>query len=263
MIHPLESRLLRHGTSLADGLLTISGSAINDRFVVSVSGSTLTLQAFENGTAETPQTFPTRSVNSILIRCEAGADRVELGNFSGSAAVDGGKGNDTLIGGLGRDTLKGGAASDSIEGGDGNDVVVGGYGTDTMSGGKGRDMVDYSERAGPLVVGLGSNPDDGEPGENDICRTNFEILRGGSGADRLRTTVSNPVTLIGGAGNDTLTGNLGNDALDGGLGTDQMIGGGGNDTFYARDGLVERLEGGPGTDVIISKDKKDRLFDIP
>ena len=263
MIHPLESRFLFHGTTLTDGLLTIHGSGIAERFLFTVSNDTLTLTAFENGNPETPQTFAASSVRSILIYCDAGADEVNLGNFTGSAAVDGGKGNDSLTGGLGKDTLKGGAASDVIEGGDGNDVIVGGFGGDTLSGGKGRDMVDYSERAGALVVGLGSNPDDGEPGENDIAKTNFEILRGGSGNDTLRTTVSSPVTLIGGAGDDTLTGQGGNDALDGGTGVDRMVGNGGNDTFYAADGLIDRLYGNDGTDAIISKDKKDRVYNIP
>jgi Ca2+-binding RTX toxin-like protein len=266
MIHPLEARLFLHNAVLTDGLLTVTGSGVDDSFVFSVDEDQglFKLQASEDGEAEDPQNFLASRVSSVLVYCDAGADLVDGGNITVPIAVDGGKGNDTLLGGKGNDTLKGGAASDSIQGNDGNDIIVGGYGTDVMFGNKGsRDMVDYAERGGPVVVGIGQNPDDGEPGENDTVTTTFEIIRGGSGNDTLRTTTSNSVTLIGGAGDDTLTGQGGNDALDGGPGVDLMIGNSGNDSFYARDGVIERLEGGEGTDVLISYDKKDKLFDIP
>ena len=266
LICPLEARLFFHGAVLTDGLLTVTGSGVDDSFVFSIDEDQglFTLQASEDGDAEEPQNFLASDVTSVLIYCEAGADFVNGGDITQPIAVDGGKGNDTLLGGKGNDTLKGGAASDSIQGNDGNDIIVGGYGTDVLFGNKGsRDMADYAERGGPVTVGIGQSADDGEPGENDTVTTTFEIIRGGAGNDTLRTTTSNAVTLIGGAGDDTLTGQGGNDALDGGTGVDLMIGNGGNDSFYARDGVIERLEGGTGTDVLISFDKKDKLFEIP
>jgi Ca2+-binding RTX toxin-like protein len=64
-----------------------------------------------------------------------------------------------------------------------------------------------------------------------------------------------PITIIGGAGDDTLTGGNGNDLLIGGLGDDQVEGGAGADTLGGGRGddrfTVEgddRVEGGRGLD---------------
>jgi hypothetical protein len=54
--------------------------------------------------------------------------------------------------------------------------------------------------------------------------------------------------LTGGSGNDTLYGGGGDDVLDGGSGGDSLVGGAGNDSFYCRDGYVDFILGGPGTD---------------
>jgi Ca2+-binding RTX toxin-like protein len=57
-------------------------------------------------------------------------------------------------------------------------------------------------------------------------------LTGGSGNDVLNAAAFTlgPVTLRGGAGNDSLRGGSGNDFLDGGLGTDTLNGGAGTDS---------------------------------
>lgn len=72
---------------------------------------------------------------------------------------------------------------------------------------------------------------------------------GSSGDDRLFTTGSQAVTLIGGAGNDYLSGGAYDDVLKGGLGADQLHGGAGNDTLYidAAD-LAGGIRGGTGRD---------------
>lgn len=265
MIERFEPRLCLHNAVLTDGLLTVRGEDVNDTFVFAVDTDLglFKLQASENGEAESPQNYLIDRVRAVLVYGNGGADTIDATGISIPIAVDGGKGNDTLLGGKGNDTLKGGAAGDSIMGNDGNDVIVGGYGNDTLQGNKGsRDLVDYGERGGAVTAVIG-HTGNGEAGENDNIATTFEIARGGAGNDTLGTSTSNSVTLIGGAGDDTLTGQAGNDALDGGPGTDLMIGNAGNDSFYARDGVIERLEGGTGTDVLISVDKKDKLFEIP
>ncbi len=58
---------------------------------------------------------------------------------------------------------------------------------------------------------------------------------------------SAPVTLIGGAGNDSLTGGAGSDLLIAGPGSNTLTGGKGNDTLFALEG-GNRLTGGEGID---------------
>ena len=70
-------------------------------------------------------------------------------------------------------------------------------------------------------------------------------------------TVSVPLSIAGGEGNDTLTGGSGGDVLAGGDGNDNLNGQGGvddyfgegdDDTIDARDGLAERISCGAGDD---------------
>src|SRR5213075_876325 len=64
-----------------------------------------------------------------------------------------------------------------------------------------------------------------------------------AGNDRVVTSgnLVIPVTISGGAGNDTMTGGNGNDSIDGGAGDDYMFGRGGDD----------RLHGGAGSDMML------------
>jgi Ca2+-binding RTX toxin-like protein len=55
-------------------------------------------------------------------------------------------------------------------------------------------------------------------------------------------------TLRGRGGNDVLRGGTGNDRLYGGPGRDRFFGEAGNDRLYARDGVKDTLNGGPGFD---------------
>jgi hypothetical protein len=66
------------------------------------------------------------------------------------------------------------------------------------------------------------------------------LVSGGDGDDN----------LMGGAGNDVLAGGAGNDTLNGGGGQDDYFGGDGDDTISARDGVAERIACGAGTDVV-------------
>jgi len=74
---------------------------------------------------------------------------------------------------------------------------------------------------------------------------------GGRGNDR----------LIAGAGESTLVGGPGNDRLVGGAGKDDLDGESGNDVLLARDGYVDRVNGGSGKDRE-SVDHDDRVSDI-
>lgn len=264
MFQSLEHRRLLHGFSVSpEGFLIVQMFDANDRVEFEQGENAINATMYENGALEESESFPLTQVNSVIVYGSATANVINLGNLTVRVAVDAGKGSDSVIGGRGNDTLKGGPGNDTLIGNDGNDVIDGAKGRDNMTGGAGRDLLDYRTRTADLTVILSDLANNGEAGENDIATTSFEIVRGGAGNDTLGTTSSRGVTLIGMAGNDTLTGGRGNDALDGGAGLDVMEGNNGDDDFYAQDGLIETLRGGAGTDTVLQKDKKDKLFDIP
>jgi Tol biopolymer transport system component len=65
-----------------------------------------------------------------------------------------------------------------------------------------------------------------------------DILCGLRGSDRIRA----------GDGDDVVYGGDGADGLVGGLGTDWLFGAAGDDRIYARDGVADLVDGGPGVD---------------
>lgn len=76
-------------------------------------------------------------------------------------------------------------------------------------------------------------------------------LDAGDGSDRvdIQASVKIPVTVFGGAGDDTLAGGNGPDHLYGNGGADLLNGRSGNDTLIAvSDGSVDRIIGGKGVD---------------
>jgi len=108
-----------------------------------------------------------------------------------------------------------------VDGGDGNDKIVGGGGNDYLVGGAGKDILDG---------GSGNDRLNGNGGNDKLL--------GNAGADR----------LYGYAGDDYLEGGSSSDRLEGGLGVDVLFGAGGDDRFFTRDGLIDQLFGGSGTD---------------
>jgi Ca2+-binding RTX toxin-like protein len=191
----------------------------------------------------------------------------------GHALVDGGSGNDTLMGNaatvykgdLGTDTASFSAATSNLNitldnktndgatndhanvmsdvenviGGSGNDKITGSSANNILRGGKGNDS---------LYGGGGADALFGEE-RNDV-------LDGGSGDDYLQGWTGNDALfgrdgndkLDAGDGDDYLEGNGGNDTLTGGTGRDKLYGNDGNDLLYAKDGKVDTLDGGNGTD---------------
>jgi hypothetical protein len=136
--------------------------------------------------------------------------------------------------GNGNDRVLTGAGNDNINTHDGNDVLDGGLGSDVYTGGPGTgDVASYASHSAsqPVIATLDGLQNDGcaACGENDRISADVE-------------------GLTGGAGSDTLTGGPGNDTIDGGPGADVQNGGPGNDTLVARDGSVDRLDCGDGSD---------------
>ena len=179
----------------------------------------------------------------------AGDDSLRAG--AGDDTIVGRAGNDTLRGGVGNDSLRGGAGSDQLHGNEGADVLGGGVGQDILHGGQGIDTADYSDATIRLRITLDGVADDGEVvvvhqggqppfdfvPDPDNVMPDVEAVLGGTGDDSLVGSDADN-TLMGGAGNDTLFGNAGQDELDGGDG---------DDWIYARDGAVDSISGGTGS----------------
>ena len=113
------------------------------------------------------------------------------------------------------------------------------------------------------VVGNGrANTLSGTPGRDVIC--------GFGGRDRLWAGRGNDVVvggrgadlLLGVAGRDFLLGGAKSDELKGGGGRDRLAGGRGRDTLLARDGLRDKVSGGPGHDRAQIDCDRDRRISI-
>ena len=204
-VEGLEDRRLLSAT-LANGLLTITGTPNMDRVLVTIVFDRVhvvesTVTSGQNGGRPTVTTnrtsFNRADVRDIEANLGAGDDRMLVSEFSFSrqrvpidATLNGEAGNDYLVSSVGNDTLNGG---------EGNDFLKADGGMDTVNGGAGNDVL------------LGDGGDD--------------TLNGDSGNDH----------LSGGGGNDTVNGDDGRDRLDGGRGNDTLNGGNGNDAIFALD----------------------------
>jgi Ca2+-binding RTX toxin-like protein len=135
-------------------------------------------------------------------------------------------------------------------------------GTLTVNGTSTIDTISFAlSSRGLTVVGNGASVG-GSP-FNGVKRI---TVNGVDGDDRLdASSLSLPVTLNGGNGNDTLIGGGGDDVLSGGSGDDNLLGNGGidvlrgddgADTLTATDGVADSVvDGGSGNDTI----RKDRV----
>jgi Ca2+-binding RTX toxin-like protein len=123
------------------------------------------------------------------------------------------------------------------------------------------------DSAAPLEVGgtICENPP-GSPNEL-ICKAplvaGFEV-NGGDGSDSVivASTITIPVTMRGGAGNDNLVGGSGPDKLIGGEGSDRLNGRGGDDLIFGGPGNDE-IVGGPGNDVLRGGPGRDTILPGP
>ncbi len=178
----------------------------------------------------------------------------------GSDDLDGGSGEDRVFGETGNDTLSGGPGDgDSVDAGPGDDtasggsgdfdVVLGGVGNDRIDGGPGpHDVASYKGAGGPIAVNLGNGT---VSGAEDERLTGIEDALGGSGADTLVGSKSEPNRLDGGPGDDRLVAS-GPD--------DQAFGGPGDDTCAGALGSEDSCgpaDGGSGTAVELYKSIDD------
>jgi len=155
-----------------------------------------------------------------------------------AASVVGSAGPDTLVGTPTADPLYGLAGDDLLVGLDGDDDFDGGPGADLFRGGSGTDAVSYASRSTSVMVTFDGRANDGEAGEADNISADVEDAFGGEGPD----------TLIGNGAANLLDGAGGADFLSGGPGADLLFGGPGDDEIQVRDGIVDVVECGPGSD---------------
>jgi Ca2+-binding RTX toxin-like protein len=220
----------------------------------------------------------------------------------GDDTIAGGPGDDVLYGDAGNDSLDGGTGDDDLEGipGDALDSPHG-AGSDTYTGGGGGDVVVYTNRTDDLSLSIDGIANDGAAGEGDNIGPDISGVYGGNGNDTITGSPRRDV-LVGDTGNDTIRGEDGDDALYGSTGSDRLDGaagqdylegddgddtltggtnqdtfygespldfGSGRDQIFARDGVGERVDCGPGIDSAqfdaadVSQDGECEQVDLP
>lgn len=136
----------------------------------------------------------------------------------------------------------------------------------TITGTPGDDAisVDFTN-PGAVLVDLG----DGTAAQTFDRRTFTAVsVFLGAGDDQFRTVTGGtaltdpPLTVDGGAGDDTIAGGAGNDTLFGGGGNDDLRGGGGNDVIFGERGN-DVVDGGVGTDTEILGSGADTALWVP
>ncbi len=217
-----------------------------------------------------------------------GDDRIDGGD--GNDMVDGGLGDDSVLGGAGDDEMWGDHYKEP-----GADVLDGGPGTDTTEEWGIPSDLTSQPRTSVSLDGVANDGRPGE-GDNvvGIERIRVSVVGdyvgtdgpeeikvinpgnegpsslSGRGGDDILVAEDFDDTVDGGAGNDMVEGGRGNDTVTGGPGRDTIMGDAtsshcswyscqipwGNDTIHARDGEVDNIDCGIGTDTAIV-DAKD------
>ena len=242
----------RIDTSSATIPTTLTGGLGNDTIVGGVMSDTLIETGDVNFRLTNSQltglgTDTLSGLDAAVLTGGVGANLIDASGFSKVVTINGLDGNDTLLGGL---------AADRIDGGNGNDRITGGAGANTLFGGDGVDRV--VETSNAALFSVSNSAVVGTQTERIYSFEQAELTGGASAnAISVASNFTGPVTLNGGAGNDTLLGNqfgdvlngdAGNDSLNGGLGDDTLNGGDGNDTLLGQVGN-DSLDGGAGADI--------------
>jgi Ca2+-binding RTX toxin-like protein len=222
-----------NGPVLSNNILTINGTAFADLIGLWFDGTQLVTRI--NGENFS---FARSSVQRIEVFAGAGDDLVDLRTIDINTYVFGDDGDDTIFGGAGRDTLTGGAGRNRLYGGDGDDRLNGSNGRDFLFGEGGNDTL-YGNGGNDFMDG-GGGVDRLFGGDGD------DVLFGGGSNDKLYGEGGND-TLYGQGQSDLISGGDGDDVIYGGGGNNTLRGDAGNDTIFARNGLLDLIDGGTGT----------------
>lgn len=224
---------------LNGGILVVNPSDLSS--VVDVGMSTSMVAAtFDNQTLY----FQPTTVDGILVNLLGGSNIVTIDASMPAATVIGGSGNDSIA--------ASNSAGDLFYGNAGNDTLIGGGGGDTLYGGKGNNSLSGGAGDDSLTTGTGSSTLAGNQGNDTlVAGMGNDLLQGGQGNDIIR----------GGTGNDTMNGGAGNDVLTAGDGSNSISGGAGDDTIYAKNGFLDNIDGGVGTNSA-QYDNGPTVFDV-
>src|SRR5882672_9207813 len=169
---PLERRILL-SASLSNGTLRVNGTSGSDTISVTLRNHKYTV-TINSATS----TFSPSSVRSLLVRGNAGNDKITLsGPIKANTTVNGDDGEDTIQGSNGSEQLVGGNGDDSIRGGKGNDTIRGNDGDDSLFGEIGSDSLFGSTGNDRILGGDNSDYIAGQSGDDD--------LNGGTGEDTI------------------------------------------------------------------------------
>jgi Ca2+-binding RTX toxin-like protein len=259
-----------------DGSDTMDGDAGNDE--IEVNGSANAGDDFRITPGANGRTSFDR-VNLVPFNLNTLAERMNVSGLGGDDTIagagglagrilltlNGNAGLDTITGGDGADRISGGEAADVLDGGAGDDKVTGDRGGDQMRGGAGDDVLEWNDGDGSDVATGGDGADltrvNGSVTQGDA----FEVAPNGPGIRFQRTNLV-PFTIdldterlemntLG--GNDTV-------AVKPGLAGRLRVladGGSGNDRILARNGAIDRVQGGSGIDSAVV-DRKDQVEDV-
>ncbi len=228
------------------GSSTISGGGGSDELIGNGVDSWLMFYGSTNMTL-TNSTFSTSggtvpaSVSAIsgfrgaILAAGTGDFTLDASGFSGSAILQGGIGDDTLIGASGPDTLYGGAGDDSLVGGGGGDTFAF---NDDSSGSQ--TIFEPQEPPGSPAAGLDFSQAPAGISINLSQSGPQAVMPATLGDGALTLTLADPLAIdsvLGSSYDDTIIGNINNNTLIGGGGQDVLVGVGGNNLI---EGAVTR-----------------------
>ena len=204
------------------GSVTLDGADGNDTLLGSANDDVLI------GGNGTDQVWQTVSANQVLTDSQLlgmGSDAI---SEIEEAQLTGGPGNDSL------DASGFTSGPVSLDGGNGDDTLIGSVDDDVLDGGNGTDLVQQTSGADQVL----SDTQLTGVGTDDLTNIEEAHLSGDASSNTLNATAFTlgPVTLDGGAADDTLFGSSGDDSLVGGPGDDRLLGSLGDDTFVGGTG---------------------------
>ncbi len=194
---------LSTGIKLESGVLTITGSSLDDGASVIPSGTDViaTRGRFR-------ATYAASAVTKIVFYGNGGDDTFYTTTNIPTEAY-GGDGNDSLSGGGGDDFLVGGLGNDSLDGNGGNDVLWGSGGHDDIDGGSGDDHIKGHGGNDFLFGGWGNDAIFGGTGDDEIS--------GSYGVDTLVSIGGGNDDVVGGPGIDYFWVDTTDDVIDASL----------------------------------------------
>jgi len=207
----------------AKGVLTVHGTASSETISISRRGRRATVRV-DGRRVALPRTYRNHLCHEIRILGLAGDDRITIDSSRGKLP------DIVLVGGKGDDVLTGGSRSDVLDGSQGDDLLRPGAGgvKDVLDGGLGADTFQIdADLAGGATI---NEPDADGPDRLDLAGTAapLTVYLGGNRTQFVTSVYS--ITLPK-------------------LGVENLIGGSGDDHVVGSN-RPNRIEGGPGNDII-------------